>query len=99
VGKAKKKNKEINNILTGILKTAKKRSETAEALQAWKGLVDGKTEFSRPVSFKGGRLVVNISDSAHLHDLTMKRKEIISGMNECLTEKKIKEIRLKIGEI
>jgi predicted nucleic acid-binding Zn ribbon protein len=53
---------------------------------------------TKPVSLTKGRLVVNVSDSSRLYTLSLKKKELIEGLNKEL-KKKIKEIRFKIGEI
>ena len=66
----------------------------------WEKVV-GKNVFkyTRPVTLKSGRLVVNVSDSSRLYELTLKRRELIKDINKHLKKKKIKEIRFKIGEI
>ena len=92
----------LKDVLKGIISKLEKGQKGAhdELIASWEKVV-GKDAFkhTKLVSLKGGRLVVNVSDSSRLYELTLKRREIIKAINRKRKKKKIKEIRFKIGEI
>ncbi len=55
---------------------------------------------TRPVSLRRSVLIVNVDGSGWLYELTTKKREIIKKLaRRGIAGKKIKEIRLRIGEI
>lgn len=92
--------KPLKNIVSGIIRKLEKKEKEGALLAAWQKAV-GKAAgaHTKPVSFKTGRLVVNVSDSSRLYNLTLKRKEIVEDLNRILKKKKIKEVRFRIGQI
>ena len=76
----------IKDIIRKLEKGAKKDSEL---ISIW-GKVVGKdaSSHTKPRSLKSGRLVVNVSDSSRLYELTLKRQELIEAINRQLREKK-----------
>ena len=71
-----------------------------EIVSIWESVV-GKpaAAHSRPVSFRAGTLIVNVDGSSWLYELTLKKKEILRGLGERLKLKKLKGIRLRVGEV
>lgn len=76
----------IKDIIRKLEKGAKKDSEL---ISIWEKVV-GKdaSKHTKPRSLKSGRLVVNVSDSSRLYDLTLKRQELINAINRQLKRKK-----------
>ena len=94
------------NPLEKLLKSAikdlsgKERFSEEEIVGAWEAAV-GKAaaRHSKPVSFKKATVTVNVDRSGWLYELTVQKKEILKKLEERLGAKKIKDIRLRIGEI
>lgn len=92
----------LKDILKGIISRLEKDrgGEGPGVLEAWKKAVTaGAAKHTRPVSLKAGRLVVHVTDSSRLYNLTLEKQKIIRKLNGYLKKKKIKEIRFKIGEV
>jgi len=99
----KNKNKKpLNDTLKNIFKRIETREDGGDSkfIQIWREVVgEAAYEHAKPKSFKKGKLVANVSNSARLYDLTLKKKEIIKNFNKKIGSEKIKEIRFKIGEL
>lgn len=54
---------------------------------------------ARPDSFKDGILIVNVSSSTWIHQLTFLEREMILNINTHLDQPLVKKIRFKIGKI
>ena len=94
------------NPLEKLLKDAikdlsgKERFGEEEIAGAWEAAVGAAAaKHSRPVSFKKATVTVNVDRSGWLYELTVQKKEILKKLEERLQGKKIKDIRLRIGEI
>ncbi len=76
----------IKNIIRKLEEGAKKDSEL---ISIWEKVV-GKdaSKHTKPRSLKSGRLVVNVSDSSRLYDLTLKRQELIKAINRQMKREK-----------
>lgn len=92
--------------LEGLLRDAikalgdKERLGEEEIVEAWKAAAGAAAAgHSKPVSFKGAVVVVNVDNSGWLYELTLKKKEITRTLSEKLGGRKIKEIRFRIGEV
>lgn len=72
----------IKSILGKLEKEARKDSEL---ISIWERVV-GKdaSKHTKPKSLKSGRLVVNVTDSSRLYELTLKRQELIKAINQQL---------------
>lgn len=101
----------INGILSGL--TGEKISEVKkssndkpkgilfeeEIRKIWKETVGDKAaKHSKPTSIRKGRMTILVDNSAWLYELNMGKERIIDFLNLKL-EKKIEEIRFKIGEV
>ena len=88
----------IKNILKHVLKgISEKGAGINEAWDAAAG--EDAAGHTKILSLKRGRLVINVSDSSRLFDLTMRKKQLIEQMNEKDGKRRITEIRFKIGII
>lgn len=54
---------------------------------------------SRPATFKGSLLIINVSNSVWLQHLTFLKAELISKINLALGSEIIKELKFKIGNV
>ncbi|MEE9275378.1 MAG: DUF721 domain-containing protein [bacterium] len=52
---------------------------------------------ARPVSARGGRLVVEVADSAWLQELEMRREFLLARLNEALGGGEFEELQLRVG--
>ena len=71
-----------------------------EMLEVWREAAgDAASQHSRPVSFGKTTIVVNVDRSSWLYELTVNKKKILQKLDGKLKDKKIKDIRLRIGDI
>ena len=78
--------------------SGKERLGKEEIEDAWRAAAgDAAARHSKPVSFKKSSLVVNVANSSWLYELSVRKKELLSSLESRLKGKKIKEIRLRIG--
>ncbi|MFH1790441.1 MAG: DUF721 domain-containing protein [Candidatus Omnitrophota bacterium] len=90
----------LKDILRNVIGRIEHAGHGPEISSLWAEAVgEDLAAHSRAVSCDKGRLVVNVSDSARLYELTTRRQELIKTMNERLTKSRIREIRFKIGDI
>ena len=95
---------EIKDVVAGILASLSGEKEKKVLFEEdinciWKDAVGEKAfRYSHPTSFKKGRMVVVVSNSAWLHEITFRKIKIMKRIGSKLGEE-IKEIRFKIGEI
>ena len=93
----------IEAILRKVLSALKKKKGKCgeeEIRKAWTSAVGKKaSQHTRPVGLKASQLIVNVDGSGWLYELTLKKKDIVKKLGEKLKTKRIKEIRLRIGEI
>jgi predicted nucleic acid-binding Zn ribbon protein len=92
----------LEKVLKDVIKdlSGKERFGEEEIAGAWEAAVGAAAaKHSRPVSFKKATVTVNVDRSGWLYELTVQKKEILKKLEERLGAKKIKDIRLRIGEI
>ena len=88
----------IGNVINNL--SGKERLGEEEIECAWRAAAGGPTaKHSRPVSFKKGSLIVNVTSSSWLYELTVRKNEILKLLEKELKGKKIKELRFRIGDI
>jgi len=92
----------ISNILDNILSVYRRESDSglAQVWSLWNDAV-GKViaENARPAAFKGKILLVHVTSSAWIHELTFLKKDIINNINTSLGEDLVEEIKFKIGAL
>jgi len=88
----------VKKIIKGL--GGKGRLTEEEICRAWQEAVGSDAaRHSRPVSFKRGCIFVNVDRSSWLYELTVRKKEILAGLEAGLKGNRFKEIRFRIGEI
>jgi len=93
---------ELKDVVKQVISGLEKRQEEESAvIKAWQNAVGKKAAaHTKPVLFKGKKLVINVSDSSWLYKLTLEKKRIIKIFNEnAKTRKKAEELQFRIGEI
>jgi len=88
----------VKQVISGL---EKRQEEEFDIARAWREAAGEKAAaHTRPVLFKGKKLVVNVSDSSWLYKLTLEKKEIIKKFNESVKScKKARELQFRIGEV
>ncbi|MBU1045301.1 MAG: DUF721 domain-containing protein [Candidatus Omnitrophica bacterium] len=92
----------IKDILENFLKDFQQQKQTPQAiiLKNWKEIIsESAAEESMPVVIKNKILIIVVSNSALLHHLTLRKKEIRENIEKFLDLKTVKGIRFKIGKI
>ena len=88
----------VKNIISDIGKRGTLTEE--EMLAAWEAVAGRRAaKHARPASLKKSKLVVNVDGSSWLYELTLKKKEILRRLGEELGNKKVSDIRFRIGEV
>ena len=88
----------LKNVVDNL--AAQKGVTEEEIGNIWREAVGEKAAgHSRPISLNGAIITVNVDGSSWLYQLTTEKKEITQKLKECLGDKKIKEIRFRIGDI
>ena len=98
----KKESTPIQGILKKLLKKLGGKDALTEEdiVAAWSDVVGVQAAgHSRPVSFRRSRLVVNVDGSSWLYELTTKKRDIIAELEGRLKGRRLKDIRLRIGEV
>jgi len=102
---AKSRERVADSLKNLLKKTIKKlrpgaRLTQEEMTAIWKGAAgDVAGKHTQPISFRKATLIVNVDDSGWLYELTTRKKEILGKLEGKLGEKKLKDIRFRIGEI
>jgi predicted nucleic acid-binding Zn ribbon protein len=92
----------LGGILDGVIKKlgGRGRFTEEEMALAWaEAAGEEAARHSRPVSFRRSSIFVNVDRSTWLAELTVRRKEILSRLEERLKGKKFRDIRFRIGDI
>ena len=88
----------IHSILPSVLgKLQGERHPPIEKM--WKQFLGGKGEKTKIESCREGRLVVSVGNASLLHDLTLRKEELLRKFDQNLGKGVIQEIQLRIGEI
>jgi len=84
----------IKSILSGL-----QRDKTEELVKTWEGAVGEKAARHAKINFLNkGRLIIHVSDSTWLYQLTLTKQKILQELNS-KQQQKIKEIQFRIGKI
>lgn len=89
----------IKNIINNILSKHNPAEISVEEniLQKWHQIMPVNAhKFTAPKSIKNKVLIIGVSNSAWLHQLTMQKKEILAKIKQIAGEEKIKNICFKI---
>ncbi len=90
----------VKDIINDLLEKQKpaKKSLAAKIINNWSEIVGEKAvRFCRPVAIKNKTLMINVSNSAWLHQLTLSKKQILADIEKFAGDSRIIDIRFKIG--
>jgi predicted nucleic acid-binding Zn ribbon protein len=77
-----------------------KRLSEEEMTEAWKMAAgEAAATHSRPVGFRRSSMIVNVDESGWLYELTLDKRGIITRLKDSLKDRKLKDIRFRIGEV
>ena len=86
----------IDNILNNYSRG--KASLQVRIVQKWDKIVPKEAKnYTRPISIKNKVLIVLVTNSAWLHQLTIKKNEILKKIKKIFHTNDILDIRFKIG--
>jgi predicted nucleic acid-binding Zn ribbon protein len=101
-GEKKKKPVRIGKIIDGIFDQHKQKQQSPQSLimNNWKIIVNSEdvAKNSRPVLIKNKTLIIEVSNSALLHHLTLCKKNILEIIKKLVKENAVQDIRFKIGD-
>ncbi|MBU0633993.1 MAG: DUF721 domain-containing protein [Candidatus Omnitrophica bacterium] len=92
----------VGQIIEAFLeKGAAQRATTqVKILDNWKKIITKKaSQCAQPVLVRNKVLVVIVSNSAWLHQLTLEKEKIIQKINKTLKQQAIDGIRFKLGNV
>lgn len=98
---SKDKHSTLGDILKNVVSSLGKKKLTEEMLEAaWaKAAGNDAAGHTKCVGLRRAVLTVNVDVSSWLYELTTKKRDILEKLRGSLEGKKIKEIRLRIGDI
>lgn len=92
----------IGTILPKILSTCRPGRDTALSA-VWHLWDDAVGEIiaanAQPAAFKKNLLLVHVSNPTWIHQLQFLKKDIIAKLNQSLGEKRIKDLKFKVGPL
>ena len=92
----------IDSIVKSVIgKLDKEANPTSNEINSiWKEVAGKKAiRHTKPTSLKKKHLVVNVDGSGWLYELTLRKKELLTGLKKRLGKDKIKELQFRIGEL
>lgn len=92
----------LGQVIKAVLQNQRKHRDAKmiRVWDVWPASVGGQIALNTsPAAFKGGLLIVNVTDSAWLQQLWYLKTEIIGKVNDGLGENLVEEIRFKIGPV
>ncbi len=90
----------VKDILNVLLQDQQLTTPSTEErlMRNWEWIIpNGQGDCTRPVLIKNKILVVLVSNSSWLHQLSMQKQEIMGKINELVGGGVIRDIRFKIG--
>lgn len=96
------KERPLERVVKDIILDLGKRDRLTEEDMAsvWEAAAGKRaSKHTAPASLKKARLVINVDGSGWLYELTLKKKEILKKLKGRLGDKKVKDIRFRIGEV
>jgi len=88
----------VKKIISGL---EEREKEDADILKLWEMAAGKKaSKYTKPVFLKSKRLIVTVSNSSWLYNLTLEKNKLLQKINSGLkTKKKIKELQFRIGQV
>ena len=90
----------IKKLLDQFLKEHDKKGDIPQSLivQKWTEIMPkGAEAYTKPVSIKNKTLIITVSNSAWLYQITLKKENILKKIKKIIKNKEINDIRFKIG--
>ena len=91
----------IKEVLDQFLKEHEKKGKSLQyqIIEKWQKIMPGKAnEQTKPVTIKNKILIIAVSNSAWLYQLTLKKTEILNTIKQVFKTEDIIDIRFKIGK-
>ena len=76
-----------------------RKLEECEALLMWDTVASSLVTKTQPVAISRGRMMVNVTDSVILHQLTFYKKEYIDKINLMLGRRLVRDIVFRVGKV
>lgn len=93
--------RKLNNLLADLMaqRGYAQVAASEECNDAWGKVVGALKKFTRATEVKRGVLQVLVSNSVVMQELTFRKPELLTAMNEALPTHKIKDLRFRVGSI
>ena len=92
----------IKNVLNKALESFRRESDL-DLVKIWdlwdRAVGKAVSENTRPAAFKGRLLLVYVSSSTWLHELSFLKADILKKVNLALGENLVEEIKFKVGPV
>ena len=91
----------IKGILENVIRQdgIEKKLEECKALFLWNDVAPSLAARTQPVGISRGRMLINVTDSVILHQLTFYKKEYIDKINSMLGKRTIRDIVFRVGNV
>jgi len=89
----------IGSVLKTLLSKLELHEDTAErgkAMLAWEIVAGDASKHSEPAHFRGSVLVVSVSNHAWLHELSMRKSELLGKLEREVGTGIIKDLRFEL---
>ncbi len=91
----------IRGILRNVISQEgmERKLDECEALLVWDDVAPTLAVRTQPVAISRGRLVINVTDSVILHQLTFYKKEYVDKINLMLGRRIVRDITFRVGNV
>jgi hypothetical protein len=91
----------IRGILRNVISQEgmERKLDECEALLVWDDVAPTLAARTQPVAISRGRMVINVTDSVMLHQLTFYKKEYIDKINLLLGRRIVRDITFRVGNV
>ena len=91
----------IKGILEDVISRSdmERKMEECEALLVWDVVASSLAARTQPFGISRGRMLINVTDSVMLHQLTFYKKEYIDKINLMLGKRVVRDIIFRVGRI
>ena len=76
-----------------------RKLEECEALLMWDTVASSLATRTQPVAISRGNMLINVTDSVILHQLTFYRKEYVDKINLMLGRRLVRDIVFRVGKV
>ena len=91
----------VKNILQDVLSRDElsEKMEECKALLLWNDVASNLASRTEPTAIRQGRMLVRVTDSVILHQLTFYKKKFIRKINVLMGKRVVKDIIFRVGRI